>query len=90
MAADERRVRAWFESLGEEDRLRRYTLAEIRAAVGIPATRLRVALYRLEWKRLTDDGFRLVVYQGPLLRSTQRASAAVASVNYTTEVIFHG
>jgi hypothetical protein len=65
LVTDEQRVRAWFESLNEADRRRSYTLAEIRAAVSIPATRLRVVLCRLRWRRSANTEFGVSTYRGP-------------------------
>jgi hypothetical protein len=62
LAADERRVRDWFDSLGGPDRLKSYSLAEIRAAVSIPTTRLRVVLFRLGWIALRQTGFGVLTY----------------------------
>jgi hypothetical protein len=68
LLADERRVLEWFDSLSDEDRRRHYDVAEVRAAVAIPATRLHVVLYRLGWKRRRDPTFGIFLYQGPFDR----------------------
>jgi hypothetical protein len=65
LVTDERRVRDWFDCLSEVDRLRSYSLAEIRAAVSIPATRLRIVLYRLGWKPRRESGFGVLTYYKP-------------------------
>jgi hypothetical protein len=71
LLADENRLQRWFESLDEFDRQRSYTLEEIRAAIGVPLTRLRVAMYRLGWHRERDRAFRLDVYRGPTQQPAQ-------------------
>jgi hypothetical protein len=65
LVADEQRLRDWFDSLGDADRRRSYTLAEIRAAVHVPATRLRVVLYRLGWRQTYNPEFGLSTYSRP-------------------------
>jgi hypothetical protein len=65
LVTEEQRVREWFESLSEADRRCSYTLAEIRAAVSIPATRLRVVLCRLGWKVTGYTEFGMSTYRGP-------------------------
>ena len=48
------------------DRRRYYSVAEVRAATGVPATRLRVVMYRLGWqRRRAAQGFGLPLFQGP-------------------------
>jgi hypothetical protein len=70
--ADEDRVQAWFDSMSDRDRQRLYTVPEIRAAVSIPATRLRIVLYRLGWRRRRADNFGIALYQGPFHRLRHR------------------
>lgn len=70
--ADEGRVQAWFDSMSDRDRQRLYTVPEIRAAVSIPATRLRIVLYRLGWRRRRADNFGIALYQGPFHRLRHR------------------
>jgi hypothetical protein len=65
LATDEQRVRDWFDCLTETARSRGYSLAEIRAAVSIPATRLRVVLYRLGWKLRREAGLGFLTYHKP-------------------------
>lgn len=65
LLADENRVQSWFDSLSDRDRQRRYTVPEIRTAVSIPATRLRIVLYRLGWQRRRANSFGIALYQGP-------------------------
>jgi hypothetical protein len=65
LVSDEQRVREWFDCLNEAARLQSYSLAEIRAAVLIPATRLRVVLYRLGWKPRREAGFGVLTYYKP-------------------------
>lgn len=65
LVTDEQRIRDWFDCLTEAERLRSYSLAEIRAAVSIPATRLRVVLYRLGWKPRREAGFGVLTYYKP-------------------------
>jgi hypothetical protein len=62
LSFEEQRVRDWFDCLTEAERQRSYSLAEIRAAVSIPATRLRVVLYRLGWKPRREAGFGVFTY----------------------------
>jgi hypothetical protein len=71
LLTDERRVLDWFDSLCDADRKRSYAIAEIKAAVGVPATRLRIALYRLEWKRERDREFGLAMYRGPFHKNRE-------------------
>lgn len=65
LLADECRVQSWFDSLSDRDRQRLYTVPEIRAAISIPATRLRIVLYRLGWQRRRANSFGVALYQGP-------------------------
>ena len=66
--ADEGRVQAWFDSLSDRDRQRMYSIPELRAAVSIPATRIRIVLYRLGWRRRRADNYGIDLYQGPFHR----------------------
>jgi len=65
LISDEQQVRNWFDCLSDTDRQRSYTLAEIRWAVSVPATRLRVVLFRLGWKPLRQPGFGVSTYYKP-------------------------
>lgn len=65
LAEDERLVRDWFDRLGEPARRRRYSLAELRAALSIPVTRLRVVIYRLGWQPRREQGFGMTTYFKP-------------------------
>jgi hypothetical protein len=65
LAAEEQRVREWFDSLADVDRQRAYTLAEIRAAVSLPATTLRVVLRRLRWSVQRDSAYGVSTFRGP-------------------------
>jgi hypothetical protein len=78
--ADEGRVQAWFDSLSDRDRQRLYTIAEIRAAVSIPATRLRIVLYRLGWRRRRADSFGIDLYQGPFHRLRHREIESLSQI----------
>jgi hypothetical protein len=78
--ADEGRVQAWFDLLGDRDRQRLYTIPEIRAAVSIPATRLRIVLYRLGWRRRRADNFGIHLYQGPFYRLRHRELESLSQI----------
>jgi hypothetical protein len=68
LLADEQRVQEWFDSLSDRDRRRHYNVAEIRAAVGMPTSRLHVVLYRLGWTRIRDRQFGIYLYGGPFIQ----------------------
>ncbi len=86
LLADERCVDDWFWSLGPLDRRHLYTVSEIRAATGIPATRLHVVLYRLGWRRRpAPKGFTIPLFQGPFARvEKQENDAFVTLLDKTT------
>jgi hypothetical protein len=72
LVAEEKRVREWFDSLPEIERQRTYTLAEIRAAVGLPATTLRVVLRRMRWEVRQDSAFGVSTFRGPYETDAER------------------
>jgi hypothetical protein len=69
---DEARVLDWFDSLCDDDRRRPYSIAEIRAAMGIPATRLQIVLFRLGWRRTRANPFGIFLYLGPFHKWRRR------------------
>ncbi len=72
LLADETRVLDWFDSLCDDDRRRACSVAEIRAATGIPATRLQIVLFRLGWRRTRAYPFGIFLYQGPFQKWRRR------------------
>ncbi len=78
--ADESRVQAWFDSMSDHERQRLYSIPEIRAAVSIPATRLRIVLYRLAWRRCRADHFGIDLYQGPFHRLRHREFESLSNL----------
>ena len=73
LLADEQRLHDWFVRLDALDRRRHYSVAEIRAATGVPATRLQLVMYRLGWRRRpTPNGFTIPLFQGPFAQVEQR------------------
>jgi hypothetical protein len=66
LSGDERRVTDWYDSLNDLDQCKFYALGEVKAATGIPMSRLRVTLYRLGWRVRRERGFSVYFYQGPL------------------------
>jgi len=73
LLADERRLSDWFSRLDALERRRHYSVAEIREATGIPATRLRVVMYRFGWqRRRSGEDFGLTLFQGPFSRMEQQ------------------
>lgn len=72
LAKEEQRVREWFDSLGEIDRQRAYSLAEIRAAVSLPATTLRVVLRGMRWRVRRDSAFGVSTFMGPYETDAER------------------
>ena len=65
LLSDERRLREWYDSLDETARMCGFALAEIRAAVSIPATRLKVVLFRLGWTAFRTGPFGVLLYRSP-------------------------
>jgi hypothetical protein len=76
---EEERVANWFDELSDEDRRRWFTLAEIKAAIGVPMARLQVVLYRLRWDVQRERGFELTLYRGPFaqIRRSEREAEQV-------------
>ncbi len=64
LVGDERRVSAWFNPLPAEQQDRWYSLHELRAATGVPMSRLPIVLHRLGWHRETRFG--IAMFHGPL------------------------
>ena len=62
---DERRLQDWYESLDDAARNCGYALPEIRAATGVPATRLKIVLYRLGWSQFRTSPSGVLLYRGP-------------------------
>lgn len=68
-STDEARLNAWYDGL-RFDRPRHgidgwYTLHELRAATGIPMSRLPTALYRNGWITGRKRGYPLLFWHGP-------------------------
>jgi hypothetical protein len=69
LIADEARLKAWYDNLPFEEPRKGmdqwYTLHEVRAATGIPLTRLPTVLFRHGWITGRRPGFPLTFYHGP-------------------------
>jgi hypothetical protein len=80
LTEEEQRIRDWFDCLSEAEQQKSYSLAEIRAAVSIPVTRLRIVMYRLGWRPRREAGFGVLTYSKPLNSPWPREVEAYRSV----------
>jgi hypothetical protein len=65
LEGDEHRLRSWYDSIDWPAQDGWYTLHELRAATGIPITRLPTVLWRCGWISERRRGFHLTVWHGP-------------------------
>lgn len=67
LALDTQRLKQWYDALNCERQDSWYTLHELRAATGIPLTRLPTVLYRHGWITDRKQGYPgLTFYHGPV------------------------
>jgi hypothetical protein len=81
LSSDEGRLSDWYATLDDRGRQQWYTLLEIKAAVGISMSRLRVVLFRLRWDTQRVRGTSLTLYRGPSLLLAEDAKASYARLD---------
>lgn len=65
LVIDAQRLKGWYDALDWELQDSWFTLPELRAATGIPLTRLPTVLYRHGWITERKRGYPLVFWHGP-------------------------
>jgi hypothetical protein len=65
LVLEEQKLTRWYSSLDERAQVSWYTLHELKAATGIPMSRLPTVLRRLWWRTARSRTYHMVVWQGP-------------------------